>query len=68
MLYYFSKFEVLNLNVNIIKLMRNFLILFSTICFLFSCEKSSIKKIDVSHIDANITIDRFDVDFYKFVF
>jgi len=45
--------------------MRNFLILFSVVCFFFSCNKSSIKKIDVSHITANIKIDRFDIDFYK---
>ena len=31
---------------------------------MFSCEKSSIKKVDVSDITANITIDRFDIDFY----
>ena len=45
--------------------MRSFLILFVGVCFLFSCEKSSVKKIDVSHINVNINIDRFDIDFYS---
>jgi len=45
--------------------MRSFLIVFTTICFLFSCEKTSIKKIDVSNIEVDITIDRFDIDFYN---
>lgn len=45
--------------------MRSFLIVFLGICFLFSCESSTIKKVDVSSIKANISIDRFDIDFYN---
>ena len=45
--------------------MRSFLIVFSGICFLFSCNKVNINKIDVSSIKSDISIDRFDIDFYN---
>ena len=45
--------------------MRSFLIVLITISFLFSCEKSTMHKINVSHIKADVTVDRFDVDFYN---
>ncbi|TYP99512.1 protein involved in gliding motility GldB [Tenacibaculum adriaticum] len=44
--------------------MQNFLRV-SLLIFLFiSCQKSTIKQVDVSHIPVDVKIDRFDVDFY----
>lgn len=44
--------------------MRKILSVFFLILFVVGCKKSSKNKIDVSNIVANVTIQRFDVDFY----
>lgn len=55
----------LNLRVQYTKIMRNlFFILFLSIAF-FSCKTEERKVVDVSHIDVNFSIERFDVEFYS---
>ena len=45
--------------------MRFFLVIFILSITLLSCEKNSTTTIDVSNIDVNFSVDRFDVDFYN---
>ena len=45
--------------------MRDFLIVFLTVCLLFSCKENEIKEVDVSNIETVVKIDRFEVDFYN---
>ncbi len=54
------------LNVNILKFMRKILALCVLVSVLNSCKKevNFNLKVDVSNIDVNLTVDRFDVDFY----
>ncbi|WP_298781394.1 gliding motility lipoprotein GldB [uncultured Polaribacter sp.] len=43
-----------------------FLLLFLTVLLLFfSCSEKNIKKVDVSKIDIDLYIDRYDIDFYN---
>jgi len=44
--------------------MRKHFFIFSLFILLFSCNSEQKKIIDVSAIEANFSIDRFDVDFY----
>ena len=54
------------LNVNILKFMRKILALCVLVSVLNSCKKETDfnLKVDVSNIDVNLSVDRFDVDFY----
>ena len=63
---YFSNFDVVILNVNILKFMRKILALCVLVSALISCknEKIAALKVDVSNIQSDVNIDRFDVDFY----
>lgn len=45
--------------------MKSFLIFFFGICFLCACKQNTSTKVDVSHIKAPVSIDRFDIDFYN---
>ena len=45
--------------------MRFFLIVFMLLFSFFSCKSEQEKQIDVSNIDIDFSIKRFDVDFYR---
>lgn len=45
--------------------MQKKIFVFSLIVLIVGCKKSSKKKIDVSHIAAEVEVARFDIDFYK---
>ena len=44
--------------------MRKYFFIFTLFTFLFSCNNNQENKIDVSAIEVDFSIDRFDVDFY----
>lgn len=44
--------------------MRKFFFIFSLLTFLFSCDTKEENQIDVSAIEIDFSIDRFDVEFY----
>lgn len=44
--------------------MRSFLYIFLIILFLYSCKEEPKTTVDTSNIAVNVTVDRFDVDFY----
>ncbi len=45
--------------------MRFFLILLVVLFSFFSCNTNKVKKVDVSNIKIDFTVDRFDIDFYS---
>lgn len=52
------------LNVNILKFMRKIFALFVLVSGFISCEKDKELKVDVSKIEVDLKLHRFDVDFY----
>ncbi len=53
------------MNANIQKLMRFFLQFLLLISLLISCNDKNKNTVDVSHLNGDFEISRFDVDFYK---
>lgn len=45
--------------------MRNYVAIFLMILLLFSCKNESVTVVDVSHINAELELQRFEVDFYN---
>ena len=44
--------------------MRFFLVILAVLFSFYSCNTDKVKKVDVSNIDLNLEVKRFDVDFY----